>query len=182
MAIFVNEGHSQGPQTRGVRLLGGCIYYAEYGICSVICMQYVWYGYYEKTLSHCFYTQTCTQESKKKVCPLREKRCHFCLGFKCNVFKMNDLLFKRVIRWFSLTSQFILKKLWNSSIERGSWSVTHPWGASSVLPASWHSQQPDLSDQLPLPILLVTFKMIYCTCYCQKQRKNLILIFLLDEN
>ena len=31
MVIFVNKGHSQGLQTRGVRLLGGCVYYAEYG-------------------------------------------------------------------------------------------------------------------------------------------------------
>ncbi len=33
MAIFVAKGHSQDPQTMGqVRLLGGCVYYAEYGI------------------------------------------------------------------------------------------------------------------------------------------------------
>ncbi len=32
MAIFLDKGHSQGPQTSEVRLLGGCIYYAEYGI------------------------------------------------------------------------------------------------------------------------------------------------------
>ncbi len=32
MAIFVAKGHSQDPQTMGVRLLGGCVYYAEYGM------------------------------------------------------------------------------------------------------------------------------------------------------
>ena len=32
MATFVDKGHWQGPQTRGVCLLGGCVYYAEYGI------------------------------------------------------------------------------------------------------------------------------------------------------
>ncbi len=31
MAIFVEKAHSLGPQTMGVRLLGGCVYYAEYG-------------------------------------------------------------------------------------------------------------------------------------------------------
>ncbi len=35
MAIHVKEGHSQGPQTGGVRLLGGCVYYAEYGTYNV---------------------------------------------------------------------------------------------------------------------------------------------------
>ncbi len=32
MGIFVEKGHSQGSETMGVRLLGGCVYYAEYGI------------------------------------------------------------------------------------------------------------------------------------------------------
>ena len=36
MAIFVDKGLSQGPQTRGVRLLDGCIYHAEYGMENVI--------------------------------------------------------------------------------------------------------------------------------------------------
>ncbi len=31
MGIFVEKGHSLGSETRGVRLLGGCVYYAEYG-------------------------------------------------------------------------------------------------------------------------------------------------------
>ncbi len=31
MAISVAKGNSQDPQTMGVRLLGGCVYYAEYG-------------------------------------------------------------------------------------------------------------------------------------------------------
>ncbi len=32
MAILVAKGHSQDPQTMGVRLFGRCVYYAEYGI------------------------------------------------------------------------------------------------------------------------------------------------------